>query len=286
MTLQQVVILALQASIVLTVFGFGLGATLRDLQYLVRRPGLLARSLLAMFVIMPIAALVLNRILPLRPVLKIALVALAISPVPPLLPMKETKAGGESAYALGLMMVVSLLAIVVMPLWAQWLAWFAGREIQAPPGVIATTLITMIVLPLVAGAVIRRNAPAAAARLARPTKLVSTVLLVVSVAVLVAASFRAVVELIDVTSVLAIAVFVAIGLAAGHWLGGPQPDEATVLALSTASRHPAIALAVSKINFPDEPLLGATILLYLILSAFLSVPYVVRQRSVLVPRPS
>ena len=115
MTLQQAVILTLQASVLLIVFGFGLQASGRDLLYLFRRPSLLARSLVAMFVVMPILAVVLVRVLELRQSLEIALVALAISPVPPLLPKKQDTAGGESAYALALMAVVAwqLLRVAV-----------------------------------------------------------------------------------------------------------------------------------------------------------------------------
>jgi BASS family bile acid:Na+ symporter len=47
------------------------------------------------------------------------------------------------------------------------------------------------------------------------------------------------------STALIIAAVAAIGLAIGHWLGGPNPDDRTVLALSTASRHPAIALAAA-----------------------------------------
>jgi BASS family bile acid:Na+ symporter len=43
----------------------GLGSTLADLTYLFRRPALLLRSLLAMYVAMPLAALALVRSLPL-----------------------------------------------------------------------------------------------------------------------------------------------------------------------------------------------------------------------------
>ncbi len=69
-----------------------------------------------MFVVMPIVAVALVRLFELRPAFEIALVALAISPVPPLLPKKEGKAGGESGYGLGLMATVSLLAIALVPL--------------------------------------------------------------------------------------------------------------------------------------------------------------------------
>jgi BASS family bile acid:Na+ symporter len=51
-----------------------------------------------------------------------------------------------------------------------------------------------------------------------------------------------------------------------------------VLALSTASRYPGIALAVAKANFPDEPDLGATIVLYLLVNLIIGLPYQVWQK--------
>ncbi len=286
MTIQQMVILALQASILLTVFGFGLQATWRDMQYLLRRPGLLARSLVSMFVVMPIVAVILVRVFELRPSLEVAIVMLAISPVPPLLPGKESKAGGHAAYGVGLMAIVSLLAIVVVPLSLVILGRYFGRDLQMPPAAIAKVVFTMALLPLAAGMLARQFVPALAARMARPIKLVATVLLLVGAAALVIAAFPVMLRLIGEGTMLAIAAFVGVGLSVGHWLGGPQAEEASVLALSTASRHPAIAFAAATMNFPDEPNLGATILLYLLLLALLCVPYIALQRRLLVPRPS
>jgi len=79
---KQVVILIAQLSILCTVFGFGLSATTNHLLFLIRRPALLARSFVAMFVIMPVVAAILVRLFDFRPSVEIALVALAISPVP------------------------------------------------------------------------------------------------------------------------------------------------------------------------------------------------------------
>jgi len=66
--------------------------------------------------------------------------------------------------------------------------------------------------------------------------------------------------------------FVAIGLAVGHVLGGPDPDHSVVLALSTACRHPGIGLSIAASNFPDEHFAGA-ILLYVIVGTIVTVPY-------------
>ena len=46
----------------------------------------------------------------------IALIALAISPVPPALPRKINKAGGVAPYGLGLMVTAASLSILYIPL--------------------------------------------------------------------------------------------------------------------------------------------------------------------------
>ncbi len=274
MTLQQAVVLGLQASILLTVFGFGMQTTAHQMLYLMRQPGLLARSMLAMFVVMPIIAVMLVWTFDLRPAFEIALVALAIAPVPPLLPRKEGKAGGQSAYGLGLMAAVSLLAIGIVPLSVEILGLYSAQPLHMSPAAVAKVVVVMTLLPLTAGVIVRTFAPAIADRLNRPTTLVGTVLLLFGAGALLVGAMPVIVSLIDGKTLLAISAFVVAGVAVGHVLGGPEPENATVLALSTASRHPAIALAVAKVNFPNEPYLGATILLYLLVLTAITVPYV------------
>jgi bile acid:Na+ symporter, BASS family len=75
-------------------------------------------------------------------------------------------------------------------------------------------------------------------------------------------------------TLLAIVVFVVAGLAVGHWLGGPHPDDRTVLALSTATRHPGVAVAIAQVNAPDDHSIAAAVLLAFLVGTIVSVPYV------------
>jgi BASS family bile acid:Na+ symporter len=278
MTLQQAIMLALQVSILMTVFGFGLRATPGDVLYVVRRPALLGRSLVAMLVIMPIAAVALASAFELRPSVEIALVALSISPIPPLLPGREQKAGGDKAYALGLMVIAGVLSIVVVPLAVQLVSRYFMRPFAMPSSDIASLVLKAALLPLVAGMILRSLVPAVAVRIAKPVELVAQALLVVGVLAVLAVTLPAIFSLVGNGSIIAMAAFVVVGLTVGHALGGPDGDHRLVLALSTASRHPAIALAIARANFPDEPYLGATMLLYLLVSVLLGVPYQVWQK--------
>ncbi len=282
MDLKQLVMLAFRVSILCTVFGFGLQATTRDLLYLVRRPGLLARSLLAMFGIMPLLAVGLTHVFDLRPTLEIALVALAISPVPPLLPKRESKAGGHRSYGLGLMAILALLAIIVVPLATEILGWAYARPCAMAPGALVRVVLFAALLPLVAGMIVRAVLPRVADRIEKPIGLVAKVLLPLAVLVLLAGTWRAVWAVIGDGSILSMVAFIATGLLVGHALGGPDRDHSVVLALSTASRHPAIALSIAATNFPDEHFRG-TILLYLIVTAVAGSLYLAWQRRQVAP---
>ncbi|MET0718825.1 MAG: hypothetical protein ABWY34_10565 [Pseudoxanthomonas sp.] len=279
MTTQHLTILALQISIFLVVFGFGLKADARQALLLVRQPGLFARSLLSMFVAMPLIAVVVVTVFELRPAIEIALVALAIAPIPPLLPGKENKAGGHTAYAIGLMAVVALLAIFLVPLSAHVMGLYFHRPFAMSSLAIARIVLVMVILPLVLGMLVGKFLPAVSARIAKPVSLFAAVLLVLGALVVLVGAMPVVIKLFGSGSLLAMAAFVVAGLAVGHLLGGPLAADRTVLALSTASRHPAIALSIAKANFPNEPYLAASIVLYLIVVSLLAVPYVKWRRN-------
>jgi len=274
MKLQMMILLGIQASILGTVFCYGLQATWQDAVHLVRHRGLLVRSLLSMFVVMPIAAILIVNLLPLPRPTQIVLIALAISPIPPMLPKKEGKAGGQASYGLGLMITMGLLAIVLSPLAAELIGLYFNRSFDVDAAAVAKPVLMMIALPLALGMAVRAWKPALAARLARPLLIASTILLVVCALAIIVGISRAMWGLIGNHTLLAMFLFACIGLLAGHWLGGPVGEQRTVLALSSASRHPAIALAIAKSNFPDERFLAATVVLYLLVATITVLPYV------------
>src|SRR5262245_44538735 len=243
MDFAQLVILALRLSIILIVFGFGLNATLAGLAHALRRPGLIARAILAIFVIMPIVAVLMARSFALDGVVKVALVALALSPVPPILPRKEAKAEGNMSLGLALLLVVAVASIGMIPLMLSVIGAIFDRDLGISPGVVTAAVMSSVVVPFVAGLVFRLLMPDVAARLEPGVDRLGKVLLPLVAAPVLIATAPEVWALIHNRSVLAFAIFTAVGLLVGHWLGGPDQNDAVVLGLSTACRHPAIALA-------------------------------------------
>ncbi len=113
----QLIRLALTASIPLLVFALGLRATFAEtttlFRELLRPPNRLLRALVAIYVIVPIATVALAILGDLSRPVKVALLAMAVAPIPPILPGKQLKFGGEKTYVFGLLVAVSLVAIVL-----------------------------------------------------------------------------------------------------------------------------------------------------------------------------
>lgn len=273
MDAQQIILLVLQLAVLGTVLGFGLKARPADLLYLLHRPGLLARSLLAVLVVVPVLAVLLVKTIDMELPIRATLVALAISPVPPLLPRKQGKAGGAESYGLGLMILLALLAIVAIPLTVLILELVFHRDFDVAPGRIAHLVIMSTILPLSIGMAVRAIFPAFAARLQPIVRMVSIILLLLGTFAMLAGTWGVIWRANHGGAVFAIAALVIAGLAVGHFLGGPEPEHSTVLALSAACRHPAIALTVVSTAYPEERFAGV-ILLYLLVSAVLCIPYV------------
>jgi BASS family bile acid:Na+ symporter len=231
-----------------------------------------------MFVIMPLFAILLTRIFQFERPVAIALIVLAISPVPPLLPQRVTKAGGLAPYGLGLMVTAGTLSILYIPLAVDLIGWYFHRPFAMGAGAVAKLIIFSVLLPIAAGMVLQRVVPDFARRIAKPAGLVARVLLILCVPVILLFAFPKSLSLIGNGTLMAFIAFIVVGLAVGHFLGGPGPDERVTLALSTACRHPALALAIATANIPQEHDVVGAIMLYLLLNILVSIPYVFRQR--------
>jgi BASS family bile acid:Na+ symporter len=277
MDARQLIVLALQVSIVGTVFSFGLTATRADFRYLFDRPGLLFRSLLAVLVITPLMAIVLVQVFEFQRAAQIALVALAISPLPPLLPRKESRVVGNASYGLALMALLALLSIVTVPISIKVLEQVVvGRPLNVPLAAIARMVSVAVLLPLLVGVTVRAKLPAVAERIQPVITRVANILLILAAMALFAGMWRAILGAIGGGAVGAMVVFVVLALAIGDLLGQPEREHSIVLALSAASHHPAIALAIASANLPNEQIAG-TILLYLLVNLVLGGLYIAWQ---------
>jgi BASS family bile acid:Na+ symporter len=280
MTIIEIVLLILKVSLVTTVFALGLSASPTDLVSVLRRPWLLLRSLLSVYGVMLAAALaIVGTIHPPRVAVAVV-VALAVAPIPPILPKKQVKAGGDAAYAVGLMVACSLFALIWIPLALNVLEGVLGIELFVSLGTVATLLFTVILAPLAIGVLVRRFASDLATRLQPILAKVGVVLLVVAVLPILIKLWKPALAQIGDGTLLALLIFVLVGLAAGLLLGGPNPEHRTDLALASACRHPGIAIGLATLNLAGEKSVPAVVLLYLLVSTIAGIPFIAWRKKV------
>jgi bile acid:Na+ symporter, BASS family len=273
MRLEMVILLVLKISIFLSVFVLGLNASFNDATFLLRRPREIGRALLSMNLLMPLVAFLLGITFDLNPAVKIALVAVSVSPVPPVFPRKALKIGCKENYAVGLLVAIGLLSIVVIPASMALFRLVTNVPLQMAATSVADLVFITILLPLLVGIGIRRLAPPLAERAAPIIGPAASVLLVLGFLPVVPALAKMMVSLIGNGTLVSFSVFAAVGLLVGHFLGGPDPENRSVLALATATRHPGIAVAIAHANFPDQKLAVPAVFIYTILGAVLAELY-------------
>ncbi|HUL73793.1 MAG TPA: hypothetical protein VLT86_11865 [Vicinamibacterales bacterium] len=279
MLAEPVIVAILVACVVLFVAAVGLRASPDDALGLVRQRGVLARSLLAMFVVMPAAAAFVARTFDLLPAVEIALVSLSLSPVPPLLPGRMLKAGSERSYAVGLLVAAAAVAIFYVPAAVFLLARVFQLSVSISPVNVAIPVASTVLAPLLAGMAIRRLVPGFADRAAQPLAAAAGAILGIGLVAVLVATWPTITLLLRNGTLVAFVAFSVAGLAVGHLLGGPAPGNRSALALSTAARHPGVALVIARANFPDQQMILPAILLYLCVTALATTVYLaLRQR--------
>jgi len=273
MTIETLSLLLIKTSLFALVVSIGMTSTWRDAVWLLRSPGLLVRSMLSMQVIVPLIALLLAVKLPLHPGVKIAIVLLSLSPVPPVLPAKQMKVGGNRPFAVSLLVASAVLAIAVIPASLSLLSDVTVFTLGIAPLAVAKVVTTSILVPLAVGLIISAIAPELGHRVSPMIAKIGMACLVLGLIPPLLAMLPAIGALIGDGTLAVCAVLCLAALLVGHLLGGPDRGDRTVLALSSAMRHPAMAIALAKANFSHEPLVVPAILVYFIVAVVVRLPY-------------
>ena len=264
-------LLTLKLAIASLVFATGLSATREDLFWIWRHPTLLARSFLAMYVLVPLVAIAMTLAFDLPRATKIGLLFLSISAGAPLLPRKLIKLGGDPSYVFSLVVATSLAAILTVPASLALLQPLLPVEADIDIGRVAATILKTFLLPLAVGMALREFALAWAERLGDPIMRVAGVLLTLGALAFIFTNWRQIAE-IGLPSLLAFASFTGLALAIGHWLGGPDEGHRSSLAVSCATRH--IGLALLRAANVRGPRTLALVAAYLFASALVCIPYI------------
>jgi len=271
----------LNVGIALAVFAAALRAVpADDARFLLRERRLIGLSLVSIFVVTPAIAIAVVEWIDMPAQARLAIVALSFSIIAPALPHRLGD-GEHRPYANTLMLTVAFASILAIPLLVDLMGRVTGHDYDAPPGEIASYVGLILALPVALGMAVRWRWRAFADRVTLRLTRIAFALTTIAVAIEVVLTLPAIWRLLDSGTVLGMTVFTVAAIGAGHLMGGPRPSDELVLALSSATRHPSVALTVATINYPEHRFSSA-LMLCLIVNAAVSAVYIRwhRRRSV------
>ena len=245
--LSKAATIAMLSFVVSSMLAMGAGLTVSRVLEPLHNTRLVLLALLANFVVMPLGALALAKVLSLEEPFSVGLLLLGCAAGAPFLPKLGELARGNLAFAVGLMVLLMVVTVGYMPTVLPLL--LPGVTVNA--WAIARSLLLLMLLPLAAGLAMRARYGDLAMRVKPTLDWVSNISLILLVCLITAANIDKVLEVFGTGGILAGLLFIALGFWAGWLLGGPNADTKRVMALGTGQRNIAAALVVANQGFSD-----------------------------------
>jgi len=266
--LESLATLTVLVFVVTSMLAMGLDLTVGQILDPLRDLGLVAKALLANFVLVPLVAYLVLLVVPLTEAQSIGLVLLATAAGAPFLPKLVDIAAGDVAFGVGLMVLLMVVTVAYVPIVLPILL----PGVQVDPLEIASSLVVLMLVPLAVGLFVRARYAELAASIQPTVNQISGTALVFLVVLMLVLNVETLVSVVGSGVLVAFVLLIVASFAVGWLLGGPGTDTKSVLALGTAQRNVSAALVVGAANFDDPDVIvmlvvGATLMGLLIVVA-------------------
>ena len=245
-----------QLTLFILMLSIGLSQGFTNLALLWRRPGLLARCLIASYILVPVTAMIIDRVLPMSFPVKAGLAIMAICPGAPMIYRKLLKGRALPNLAGSFQVTTALLAVVGVPLWLNIFSMIYPNEVTIDPSAIFRQVAIAQLIPIAIGLGIRAGFPDLADDLDLPVFKLGTFLLLGLLFVILIVLLPKVLST-GVVGVIGAVLFATACLIIGHFLGGPAPESRLTIAVANSTRNAGLALAIATENFQDPGILSA-----------------------------
>jgi bile acid:Na+ symporter, BASS family len=215
------------------------------------------RALVANFVLVPLLAVGIERLIPMDPPLALGLFLLAGSAGAPFLIKLASAANSDLALSAALLVLLVPVTVVFLPFYVPLaMAHPSLRGLSYVPSsilAIGLPLLSTLILPTVLGLAVKAVAPRWAARLVPIGGKVATAALVVAVISTFGANLPELIRILKTGAVVAGVVLIMGAFAVGYLLS--RKERSPVLGLGTAQRNIAGAMLIASRGFTDPDIL-------------------------------
>jgi predicted Na+-dependent transporter len=246
--LQQFANISVLIYIVTTMLSMGLKFYPKQFLEPLKDKKLILKSLAANFILVPLLTYIILILIPLDQGLAIGLVLMATGAGSPFMLKLVQFMKADMAFAVGLMLILSMVTLIYMPLVLSILI----------PGVsvnhlsIAGSLLVLIFIPLISGTLIKSRYNKIAKTIQPIFNQISNLFIVVVVILYLGLNYQDFLAVFGTGALIAALTFVLSAFFIGYLLGGPSPNTKPVLGMGTAIRNSSAAFVVALANFSTQ----------------------------------
>jgi len=241
-------------SLVAMMTAMGAKLTRGDVRRTIREYNLVLRWILANLIAVPLFGILLGVVFGLPDSVIVGLLLVGVAPGAPFIPQLVSMAGGNSHEGIRLTAALTIVATVTVPLLVAATLAVLNVDLGFSPWPFLVPLLFFLVIPLIAGGVVREKRPDVARSVARRLTTLANVTLLLALVIVVLldldGALRILAVLFGTGALLVMALFVLASVLIGWLTGGPTPENRRILALGTAGRNVNIALFIATGAFP------------------------------------
>jgi BASS family bile acid:Na+ symporter len=260
--LQQFANLSVLIYIVSTMLSMGLNFFPKQFLEPLKDKKLILKSLVANFILLPIVTYIILQAIPLEQGLAIGLVLMAAGAGSPFMLKLVQFMKADMAFAVGLMLILSIVTLIYMPLVLSIL--LPGISIN--PISIAVSLLVLIFLPLIIGTSIKSRYNEIAKTIQPTFNQISNIFIFIVIILYLGLNYKDFLLVFGTGALIAAIIFVLTAFLIGYLLGGPSKNTKSVLGMGTAIRNSSAAFVVAVTNFSSEYDVMAMIIVVYMLS--------------------
>ena len=237
--------------VAVVMLSIGLRTSQGELLDILRDRRLLARTLLANCIVIPVIGFLLVKIFPLAPDARIGILLLASIPGTPIALQFTRLAKTRLAFAAALTFVLSLVSIAMTPLVIATMPDMMRHD-QKPLVYLLGSIALYIALPLGIGVWVTKRAPKVASKLVLPMGALATVAFLFLMWETRLMRHQAFDAIRGGGAILAMFLLLLLSMVLGWLIGGPDRETRRVVATSTSMRSVIVVLYIARFCFPGS----------------------------------
>jgi BASS family bile acid:Na+ symporter len=255
--------------LVSTMLASGLSLTVRHIFGPFRNVRIAISLVVASYIIMPLLAVLISRIIGIEQPLRYGLVLLAMAAGAEAGPKLTANANANVGLSVGILIVSIGITIFYVPLMLGVLL----PDVHIEKGHLLMKLLLTVALPIILGLFLKSRFEKFADSISKYMHKISSVFMLLMAAIIILLNYKQILELFGTGAILAAIIFIVAGFGTGFLLGLPERATSLAMGYMHGARNASIALMIASQAFSDQPKVLLMITLVVIIMLLVLLPF-------------